>query len=433
MCGPLLGHHGLEPRGPVDDRRVARSTARPRPRRTGTGSDHRRRTRCVAVRPLAAASRAHSSSTASASTHHTVRPHARPLCCRRALGPAGAPNPMNRFTRRALIGVGLGILVYFGFVAYVGVRDVATALRSFAWPAGAFALLMSAGNYALRFGKWEACLGWLNVRESVNADASATKEPLSLGRSAAVYLAGLSMSVTPGKLGEVLRSVLLRAAYGLPFWRTAPIVLADRLTDLVALVLLSAWGIAHFSGFDDYLPVLMVTVAAVLTAVVVLGNPRWSHAMLRVCSKIPLVGRVFVRADEMITSSAALLTVPRLAVLTVLSVLGWGLECAGFWWILEGFGPVAAELTASVFLWSTTTLIGAVSLLPGGLGATEISLDVLLPKLTSGVTGPIAAAAILLARGCTLWFGEVVGALALVWLLRDPALRGDRLQAATDA
>lgn len=328
---------------------------------------------------------------------------------------------MSRFTQRALIGVGLGILVYFVFVAYVGVRDVATALRSFAWSAGALALLMSAGNYSLRFAKWEACLAWLGIRRDL-AQANPGSS-LTLSRSLAVYLAGLSMSVTPGKLGEVLRSVLLRAAHGLPFWRTAPIVLADRLTDLIALVLLSAWGLAHFSGFDNYLPVLAATVAVVLAAVLVLGNPRWSHRLLQLCTRLPLLGKLFARANEMISSSAALLTLPRLLVLTVLSVLGWGLECMGFWFVLEGFAPVVAELTAAAFLWSTTTLIGAVSLLPGGLGATEVSLDVLLPRLTTGVSGPIAAAAILLARGATLWFGEIVGAAALVWLMRDPALR----------
>ena len=335
---------------------------------------------------------------------------------------------MSRFTQRALIGVGIGILLYFVFVAYVGVHEVAAALASFAWRAGLVALLMSAANYGLRFAKWEACLSWLELRSSPPAAEDSTQRCLPIAeltrlRSLTIYLAGLSMSVTPGKLGEVLRSVLLRAAYGLPFWRTAPIVLADRLTDLVALVLLSAWGLSQFAGFYEYLPYLIATVIVVVAAVVVLGNPRWSHALLRLCTRTPVLGRLFAQADDMVTSSAALLTVPRLAALTALSVLGWGLECVGFWWILEGFAPVAAELTASAFLWSTTTLIGAVSLLPGGLGATEISLDVLLPRLTTGVTVPIAAAAILLARGCTLWFGEIVGAAALVVLMRDEAMR----------
>ena len=82
---------------------------------------------------------------------------------------------------------------------------------------------LSSLNYLLRFWKWELCLGWLDVRGEGPDDAP----NLTLGRSLVIYLAGLSMSVTPGKVGEVLRSGLLKASDGVSFARTAPIVVAD--------------------------------------------------------------------------------------------------------------------------------------------------------------------------------------------------------------
>ena len=66
----------------------------------------------------------------------------------------------------------------------------------------------------------------------------------SLTDSLLVFLAGFSLTVTPGKVGEVLKSYLLRESYGQPIARTAPIVLAERLTDLIGLLLLMLIGVA---------------------------------------------------------------------------------------------------------------------------------------------------------------------------------------------
>src|SRR4029079_518870 len=116
----------------------------------------------------------------------------------------------------------------------------------------------------------------------------------------------------------------------------------------------------------------------------------------------------------MVDSSAALLRLRPLLVLSLISVVGWGLECIGYWLIVRRLVGAEASLTLCTFLWSTTTLIGALSFLPGGLGATEGSLVLLVERFAIGVTTPIAVASTLLIRLCTLWYGELVGALALV-------------------
>ena len=112
-----------------------------------------------------------------------------------------------------------------------------------------------------------------------------------------------------------------------------------------------------------------------------------------------------------------------LLLLSFISVIGWGLECLGYYVVLEGFAGVEADILLCLFLWSTTTLIGAVSFLPGGLGATEGSLAVLATRLVEGVTAPVALASTLLIRACTLWFAVVVGGLSLALFMRDPAVR----------
>jgi len=319
---------------------------------------------------------------------------------------------MSRFVQRALIGVVLGVLLYVGAVLYVDLGRIRDALLGYAWSAVLFALLLSSANYLLRFLKWELCLGWLAVRGPGPTDAP----QLTRGRSLLIYLAGLSMSVTPGKVGEVLRSYLLRLTDGVPFTRTAPIVVADRLSDLVALVILSALGV---SQFREYLPVVLVTLVLVVAGVVVLGTPRLCRGLIALLARLPGLARISARAEALVDSSAALLRLRPLLVLSLISVLGWGLECVGYWLIVRGLVGAEASLALCTFLWSTTTLIGALSFLPGGLGATEGSLAVLVARLAGGVSQAAALATTLLIRACTLWYGELVGGLALAILVRS--------------
>lgn len=317
--------------------------------------------------------------------------------------------------RRALIGVGLGVVVYAAALLFGDAGRLADALRGFALAQILWALLLSSANYALRFAKWELCLRWLGVRDPGAGNAPG----LTLARSGLIYVSGLSMSVTPGKLGEVLRSVLLKSSDGVSGSRTAPIVAADRLTDLVALVILSTIGLAHHR---ELLPPVLATLALVLAAVLALGSPRRLEQLVAWAAGAGLQG-VASRAQALISSSAALLRPRPLLALTALSVLGWGLECAGYWCVLRGFRGVDPSLAQCAFLWASTTLIGAVSLLPGGLGATEGSLAVLAARLVPGVDGAIALSSTLLIRAATLWYAVALGGVALALFMWDPERR----------
>jgi uncharacterized protein (TIRG00374 family) len=87
--------------------------------------------------------------------------------------------------------------------------------------------------------------------------------------------------------------------------------------------------------------------------------------------------------------------------------------------VLRGLGVPAGwdTLSKAVFILSFSTVIGAVSTLPGGLGAAEISIAGMLGLLLTLPAGT-AAAATLLIRFCTLWFGVALG-LAVWSFSRD--------------
>ncbi len=59
------------------------------------------------------------------------------------------------------------------------------------------------------------------------------------------------MTISPGKLGEVLKSVFVRQVSGAPIARTAPAVVAERATDGTGMV---AWGFLGAFALEPLAP-----------------------------------------------------------------------------------------------------------------------------------------------------------------------------------
>ena len=76
----------------------------------------------------------------------------------------------------------------------------------------------------------------------------------------------------------------------------------------------------------------------------------------------------------------------------------------------------------SFFVYGTATIAGAIAMLPGGLGGTELAMRTMLDRL-GGVPIAPAAAATLLVRLATLWFAVALGFVAL-WIFRARYDRG---------
>lgn len=299
--------------------------------------------------------------------------------------------------RGLLIALGLGFIVYLGLGFLADVQDVKAALGQFTWWCFAAALGLTFGNYLIRFVKWQYYLRLLEIR-------------IPTSHSFCVFLAGLVMSVTPAKVGEVLRSVLLAESHGIPVERTAPIVIADRLSDMLALLILMSAGAASFSqGWAIWL----VGGGMCLSVVAAVQFPRIGHALIAVARKLPVIGKAGDRFAEAYESLRTVGSVKVMILPVALSVVGWGGECVAFHVIAHGFPGATLDIFTSTFVYSLSTVAGAVAMLPGGLGATEASMAGMLVTLRTGLEGGAAAATTVLARLATLWFAVVVGLIAL--------------------
>lgn len=318
-----------------------------------------------------------------------------------------------------------GVLVIAALSLVADAQKLATTLRGFAWQYLPLILGLTLFNYALRFAKWQYYLRLIGVRG------------LSTRDSFGIFFSSFTMVMTPGKVGELLKSYLLRRVAGTPIAVSAPIILAERMTDGVAMVFLAALGLAN-TAFGW--PVLVVTLVAALGATALVQHRPTAERLLSFGERIgPLSSRVH-HLREFYESSYEILRPRPFGLAVLCGFVSWAGECVAFYLVLIGLGLPGdwSLLIAATSILALSTLIGSASMLPGGLGVADASIAGLLLAVVASplMTRDVAVAGSLLIRFATLWFGVALGAVVLI-LFRHlfsgiPALTNDPAATSTE-
>lgn len=310
-----------------------------------------------------------------------------------------------------LTSLAIGLAVVIVISLFSDLRAVGNDLLSFDWMLLPLILVGTIINYWLRWLKWDYYLRYLKLDRNIDRSTSGL-----------IFTAGLVMSVTPGKMGEVLKSFLLRQRNGTAISRSAPIVLAERLTDGIAMLLLMGLGLTLYPPAR---PLFVVLVLLTIAGIVIVQRQALALSILRFVARLPFGQRMAPRLETIYTTTAQLLHWRILLVSTLISVVSWGFECVAFFFVLMGVGsdPSWLLLLQATFIFAASTLFGLVSFLPGGLGASEVSSVGLLVALV-GLSASAATTATIVIRFCTLWFGVLLGVIALAWLSRRSATAG---------
>jgi uncharacterized protein (TIRG00374 family) len=313
-------------------------------------------------------------------------------------------NWLRHIRGKLLTSLLLGIIIMAVLGIISDVEQVGMALSTFRWGTLPLILGLTVLNYVLRWLKWDYYLRYLKMGDGV-----------SRADSGLLFTAGMVMAVTPGKVGEVFKSYLLRGINGTPVSASAPIVLAERLTDGLGMLLLMALGLSIYPPARPAFVVLLVLSMAGIGIV----QYRWlCERMLAAVARLPFGAKVAPKLTTLYESMAKLMDWRILMVSTLISVVSWGCECLAFYYVLTGLGMEggALLLLQATFIFAASTLLGLVSFLPGGLGTSEASSAGLLLVLVAGMTAGIATTATIIIRFCTLWFGVALGVVALLWL-----------------
>lgn len=306
----------------------------------------------------------------------------------------------QKYKKKIIFSVVLGALVFLGLSIYANFNELIEAFGIYNWILFPVILLLSLCNYMFRFFRWEYYTKTLDIK-------------VERKMSFLIFLSSFIMSVTPGKIGEVFKSYLLKEQIGTPVSKSAPIVFAERITDFLSLVMLSIAGALVFGYGTE---IIISFGAAFIIMVFIISNKKLSYAIIGLLEKFKFIAKISNKLHTAYDSIYQMVRFKELIMTIILSIFAWSFECLSFYLVVNGFGlgdAVHIDLLIATFVYGFATIAGAATMLPGGLGATDASITGLLVLLA--LPKSVAVASTLIIRAATLWFAVVVGIVAVMF------------------
>jgi len=299
--------------------------------------------------------------------------------------------------KHALLGFGALTIFYVGALILAGSRSQVfielPKLLSILPILMGFSLL----SYLVRYLRWY----WLLNR---------TGDKIEVVFGFLSYLAGFAFTATPGKVGELMRIRYL-APRGVPPWRVLSAFVYERAFDLIAVLSLSALVI---SSKDVYVFIFALGFVLVFVAGLVFAalNPAWLTKVsvyLRF-HRLRRIARICLTLRDGLSGCRVWATPLDVLVSLVLGLLAASITSVSFVWLLSHLG-VSIPTLAGLAIYPLAMLAGAASMLPGGVGSTEVAVVSLLSLFD--VPLGVALLAAVGIRFSTLWFAVICGFIAL--------------------
>jgi len=280
------------------------------------------------------------------------------------------------------------VAVYLVMIIYANLGDLLSALAKFNWVFIPVMIILVTIAYFIRFIKWNLFLKNVDVH-------------LPLKENLFVFFSGLSMTITPAKAGEIWKGWLIKDINGEKLSKTVPVVIVDRLTDLLGLIILSLSGIIYYKSGIYILLILVVIFACFIVAI---KSETISNRLISILEK--RASKYSQDIKQMHQSFKKSMEVKYLIGMSAISVLAWFMECLALFFVIYGFGE-SLGIVLSTFIYSFASLAGAVSMIPGGLGVAEATLSGIL--VFFGLSSSVAIGIALIIRLGTLWYGAILG------------------------
>jgi len=323
--------------------------------------------------------------------------------------------PIQNLGQKLLLSLLLGVAVIAAFTLYTDLQSLHATLLTFQWAWMIPVIGLIGLNLALRYVKWDYYLRLLEIRGVTRSD------------SIAIFLANYLLILTPGKVGALLKSYFLKQTNGIPVARTMPIVVAERLTDGLGMVLMTALAMV---AYPAALPAVIVVLIGMGAVVVVAQNRPLALRLMALAERFTLTKRFAATLHTLYDSTNELLKIRPLIWATLLGTAARATEGVALYCVLMGLGvPNTPDvLVNTLFITALSNIVGVLVMMPGGLGGTEGSMAGLLSQFMGLAPAPTTAAT-LLARLASFWLPALLGGLAM-FAKRDVFFKPDEEEAA---
>lgn len=303
----------------------------------------------------------------------------------------------------------VGLVIIAGVVwSFLGVfsdwEHLVSSLRQISLKRMLLVLGLSSLNYWIRLVRFN----WLTEKVAV--------APIKKDLNSVIFFSGLSMNLTPARVGEVVKAFYQQKLFGESAARMAPIVLAERLADSLAMLVMIGVGVLSFRMGGGMFAALLIIVGLI---VLILHHRDLGRKAVELAKKFPRGKKLGESFSRLLLSSFKLTGWRPLIQGTLMGLLAWTVEAAGLWILFLAIGIDFSIKTfvMTLFIFAAAAAAGFVSIIPGGLGINEISTIGLGQKML-GLGYSDVLVATFAFRAATLWFGIMLGIMSLVYLER---------------
>lgn len=300
-------------------------------------------------------------------------------------------------------------LAYFAKQSNINPQQTWAALRSANVLLLLAAFLIYYLSFPIRTLRWRILLQNVGYTKSKGVDLPKFPKLLEI-----LYISWFANVIVPAKLGDLYRAYLLRKETDLPTSRTFGTVLAERLLDLIVLLLLFIPAV--IISLHENLPSQLQTGLKVTLALVVIGVAGLFVLRLFPTKIAGLVPERF-RGHYNHFQQGTLGSFRRVPTLSALTVTVWICESSRFLLVALAFKLIGGDplhiVTASLFIALGEALLTVVPFTSGGIGLVEGGMLAMIALFSPNHN--LAAAAILSDRAISLFSILIIGFLVFMF------------------
>jgi len=223
-----------------------------------------------------------------------------------------------------------------------------------------------------------------------------------------IYLSGIALTIIPGKVGELVKSQLLKTKFGIPRSKTVPIVILEQFYTLIGLIVISFFGIWYFE-LGTYVIGFFTTV--LVFSFILISSKRIFSKLMVILEKRKITSKFVEPLSLSYDTVRKSIRGPIVFYATALTSIFWLLEAVTVYFVLLSFGVDGIEFLMVIPTYATSIMLGFLSFLPMGLGVVEGSLASFFSL--QGIEVSLSLTLVIIIRIFTRWYGVAVGFVAL--------------------
>ena len=223
-----------------------------------------------------------------------------------------------------------------------------------------------------------------------------------------IFISGFALGVTPGKVGELIKSQLLKNKFNIPRTKTAPLGIVERFYDFFAIAVISLFGILVFEYSIYIFGILTIGITIFL---IVTSSEK---IFLKFLNKIEKIKFLKNFSNELPKSFNVIQKSTRGKIFPLsitLSIIFWFLDSIIAYLTLLSFGIDIIDYFVLMSIYTSSIILGVISFLPLGIGVVEGSLVGFLSL--NGIEFHLATAIVVFIRFFTRWIGVMAGFIGL--------------------